>query len=73
MDLVQGGVDSRGGYISKILYVKMKESGPLGGRAPGIRQCRYANGLSMDSKPDPLLNSKLRAWPPDLPDLVNYN
>ena len=24
-----GGVDSRGGYVSKILYVKMKESGPL--------------------------------------------
>ena len=32
MDLV-GGMDSRGGYVSKILYVKMKESGPLGGRA----------------------------------------
>ena len=26
-----GGVDSRGGYVSKILYVKTKESGPLGG------------------------------------------
>ena len=26
-----GGVDSRGSYISKILYVKAKESGPLGG------------------------------------------
>ena len=26
-----GGVDSRGGYDSKILYVKTKESGPLGG------------------------------------------
>ena len=25
-----GGVDSRGGYVSKILYVKTKESGPLG-------------------------------------------
>ena len=35
MDLVGGGVDSRGGYVSKILYVKMKELGPLGGRAPG--------------------------------------
>ena len=36
MDLVGGGVDSRGGYISKILFVKMKELGPLGGeRAPG--------------------------------------
>ena len=28
VDLVGGGVDSRGGYVSKILYVKMKESGP---------------------------------------------
>ena len=27
----RGGMDSRGGYVSKILYVKMKESGPLGG------------------------------------------
>ena len=30
-----GGVDFRGGYILKILYVKTKESRPLGGRAPG--------------------------------------
>ena len=36
VDLVGGSVDSRGGYVSKILYVKTKESGPLGGgRAPG--------------------------------------
>ena len=28
-----GGMDSQGGYVSKILYVKMKESGPLGGSA----------------------------------------
>ena len=34
VDLVGGGADSRGGYILKILYVKMKESGPLGGHAP---------------------------------------
>ena len=27
MDLV-GGVDSRGSYVSQILYVKVKESGP---------------------------------------------
>ena len=25
------GVDPRGGYVSKILYVETKESGPLGG------------------------------------------
>ena len=40
MDFVGGGVDSRGGYVSKILYVKMKELGPLGGacarRAPPL-------------------------------------
>ena len=34
VDLVGGSVDSRGGYVSKILYVKTKELGPLGG-APG--------------------------------------
>ena len=33
LDLVGGGVDTRGVYISKILYVKMKELGPLGGDA----------------------------------------
>ena len=26
----RGSVDSRGGYVSKILYVKTKELGPLG-------------------------------------------
>ena len=31
----RGGVDSWGGYVSKILYVKTRESGPLRGRAPG--------------------------------------
>ena len=35
IDLV-GGVNPRGSYVSKILYVKMKETGPWGGgRAPG--------------------------------------
>ena len=34
MDLVGGAVDPQGGYISKILHVKMKESGPVGGHAP---------------------------------------
>ena len=29
------GMDSRGGYVSKILYVRTKESGPLEGRALG--------------------------------------
>ena len=31
-----GAVDPRGGYVSKILHVKMKESGPVGGGAPGL-------------------------------------
>ena len=31
VDLVGGGIDSRGSYVSKILYVKIKESGLLGG------------------------------------------
>ena len=31
VDLLGGGVDSRGGYVSKIFYVKTKELGPLGG------------------------------------------
>ena len=30
----RGGVDFRGGYVSKILYVETKESGPLGGVHP---------------------------------------
>ena len=34
VDLV-GGADSRGGYVSKILYVEMKESGPLEGACAG--------------------------------------
>ena len=32
----RGGVDSRGSYVLKILYVKTKESGPLGEHAPGM-------------------------------------
>ena len=43
VDLVGGGVDSRGSYVSKILYVKTKELGPLGGRA---RPPRSANEMS---------------------------
>ena len=34
-----GGVDSRGGYVSKILYVKTKESWPLGW-GEGVRRAR---------------------------------
>ena len=36
VDLIGGAMDPRGGYVSKILHVKTKESGPVGGgRAPG--------------------------------------
>ena len=33
VDLVRGAVDPRGSYVSKILHVKTKESGPVGGGA----------------------------------------
>ena len=33
----RGAVDPRGSYVSKILHVKMKESGPVGG---GMRRAR---------------------------------
>ena len=35
VDLVGGGVDSWGSYVSKMLYVKTKELGPLGGGRAG--------------------------------------
>ena len=35
VDLIGGGVDSQGSYVSKILYVKTKELGPLGGAHAG--------------------------------------
>ena len=43
VDLVGGGVHSRGGYVSKILYVKMKELGPLGGAHAGHAPPTSAN------------------------------
>ena len=43
VDLVGGAVDPRGGYVSKILHVKTKESGP-GGGARRARPPRSANG-----------------------------
>ena len=39
-------MDSRDGYVLKILYVKTKESGPLEGRAPGTPPSRSANGYT---------------------------
>ena len=40
-----GAVDPRGGYVSKVLHVKMKESGPVGGGARAGRvPPRSANG-----------------------------
>ena len=34
--LVGGGANSRDSYLSKILYIKTKECGPLGGHAPAV-------------------------------------
>ena len=45
-----GGVDPRDGYVSKILYVKMKESGPLGACA-GHAPSRSANGRALGTPP----------------------
>ena len=47
VDLVRGGVDSRGGYVSKILYVKTKELGPWGGARAGRAPPRSANDYAM--------------------------
>ena len=43
VDLVRGAVDPQGGYVSKILHVKMKESGPVWGGTHRARPPRSAN------------------------------
>ena len=43
VDLVRGAVDPRGSYVSKILHVKTKESGPVGGARAGRPPPRSAN------------------------------
>ena len=40
-----GAVDSRGEYVSKILYVETKESGPLGGTCAGHAPSRSASAF----------------------------
>ena len=45
-----GGVNSRRGYISKNLYIEMKESGPLGGCA-GSALPGSANGYEYRLEP----------------------
>ena len=40
-------MDYRGGYVSKNLYIKTKESGPLGGCVPGTPASRSANDIRM--------------------------
>ena len=47
-NLIGGGANSRGGYVLKNLYVKMKESGPLGGVHTG------------GAPPDPPVNHDLK-------------
>ena len=44
VDLIGGAVDLRGGYVSKILHVKMKESGSVGGHTLGAPP-RSTNGI----------------------------
>ena len=47
---VGGGANSRGGYVLKIVYVKTKESGPVGARAggaPWIRHCQWMTAIAM--------------------------
>ena len=45
---LMGGVDSRGDYVLKILYVETKESGPLGGHVPGMPPSRSTNEHATD-------------------------
>ena len=42
---VRGGMDLRHRHFSVKLYAKMKELGPVGGRAPGTPPSRSANAL----------------------------
>ena len=53
-------MDSRGGYVSKILYVKTKESGPLvgGGRALGTPLDPPMDVALMKIGHESLVNSK---------------
>ena len=44
-----GGRGPRGGYVSKILHVKTKESGPVGGARAGRAPPRSANCLQNNS------------------------
>ena len=47
MDLIWGAVDPRGSYVSKILHVKMKESGPVGGGTCQAHPPRSANACDV--------------------------
>ena len=60
-------MDSRGGYFSKILYVEMKESGPVGGACAGhapldppmikVVTCSPASGVVKQRQKKKLLSS----------------
>ena len=62
MDLVGGAMDPRGGYISKILHVKTKESGPVGGGARRARPPRSANVLAYEYTGNSLIGLKCKCW-----------
>ena len=44
--LCRGAIDPRGGYVSKILHVKMKESGSVGGCMCWVHPPKSANGFA---------------------------
>ena len=76
MDLVGGAVDPRGGYVSKILHVKMKESGPVGGGVCRARPPRSTNAIeqlhfSIFQKGILKFSKILFAAPPILPNSHN--
>ena len=51
---VRGGVDLRHGHFSVKMYVKMKELGPIGGRALGTPPPRSANDNCIIKLPNAL-------------------
>ena len=66
-----GGVDSQGGYVSKILYVKTKEFGPLGGACAGHDPSRSANGQWTSRNVEQTVILELTRWTFCSPILLN--
>ena len=49
-------MDFQGSYILKNLYVKMKESGPLGGHVLGMSPSRSTNGIAFYMTSNTIIN-----------------